>query len=76
MFETALRKQQWLSPFVEHLITLIIRKLVKLKSSLVSKLFKAGLKFIIVIVQSKTEIVQAMDIAQSAARIIGETVSK
>ena len=76
MFETALRKQQWLSPFVEHLITLIIRKLVKLKSSLVSKLSKAGLKFIIVIVQSKTEIVQAMDIAQSAARITGETVSK
>ena len=76
MFETALRKQQWLSPFVEHLITLLIRKLVKLKSSLVSKLSKTGLKFIIVIVQSKTEIVQAMDIAQSAARIIGETVSK
>ena len=43
----------------------------KLKSSLVRKLSKARLKFIIVIVQSKTEIVQAMHIVQSPARIIG-----
>ena len=57
--------------FVEYLITLLIRKLVKLKSSLVRKLSKARLKFIIVIVQSKTEIVQAMHIVQSPARIIG-----
>ena len=57
-------------------ITLLIRKLVKLKSSLVPKLSKAWLKFIIVTVQSKTEIVQTMHIVQSAARIIGETVSK
>ena len=76
MFETALRKQQWLASFVEHLITLLIRKLVKSKSSLVRKLSKAPLKFIIVIIQSKTEIVQSMHIVQSAARIIGETVSK
>ena len=52
-----------------------MRKLVKLKSSLVRKLSKARLKFIIAIVQSKTEIVQSMHIVQSAARIIGETVS-
>ena len=57
-------------------ITLLIRKLVKLKSSLVPKLSKAWLKFIIVTVQSKSEIVQTMHIVQSAARIIGETVSK
>ena len=76
MFETALRKQQWLAPFVEHLITVLIRKLLKLKLSLVRKLSKARLKFIIAIVQSKTEIVQSIYIAQSAARIIGETVSK
>ena len=57
-------------------ITLLIRKLVKLKSSLVPKLSKAWLKFIIVTVQSKTEIAQTMHIVQSAARIIGETVSK
>ena len=76
MFETALWKQQWLAPFVEHLITLLIRKLVKLKLSLVRKLSKGRLKFIIVIVQSKTEIVQTMHIVQSAAIIIGETVSK
>ena len=76
MFETALRKQQWLAPFVEHLITVLIRKLLKLKLSLVRKLSKARLKFIIAIVQSKTEIVQSMHIVQSAARIIGETVSK
>ena len=50
--------------------------LVKLKSSLVRKLFKARLKFIIVIVQSKTEIVQTKQIVQSATRIIDETVSK
>ena len=76
MFETALRKQQWLAPFVEHLITVLIRKLLKLKLSLVRKLSKARLKFIIAIVQSKTEIVQSIYIVQSAARIIGETVSK
>ena len=76
LFETTLRKQQYLAPFVEHLITLLIRKLIKLKSSLVRKLSEANLKFIIVIVQSKTEIVQTMDIVQSAARIIGKTVSK
>ena len=75
MFENALQKQQWLVPFVEHLITLLMRKLVKLKSSLVRKLSKARLKFITAIVQSKTEIVQSMHIVQSAARIIGETVS-
>ena len=46
----ALQKQQWLAPFVEHLITLLIRKQVKLKSSLVRKLSKARLKFINVIV--------------------------
>ena len=72
MFETALRKQQWLAPFVEHLISLLIRKLVKLKSSLVRKLSKAWLKFIIVIVQSKSEIAQTMRIVQRAAKIIGE----
>ena len=71
LFKTALWKQQLLAPFVEYLITLLIRKLVKLKSSLVRKLSKARLKFIIVIVQSKTEIVQAMHIVQSPARIIG-----
>ena len=65
-----------MAPFVEHLVTLLIRKLVKLKPSLVRKLSKARLKFMIVIVQSKTEIVQTMHIVQSAARIIGETVSK
>ena len=51
-------------------------KLVKLKSSVTSKFSKARLKFILVIVQSKTQIVQSMQIVQSAARIIGETVSK
>ena len=60
--ETALQKQHWLAPLVENLITLLIRKLVKLKSSLVRKLSKARLKFIIVIVQNKTEIVQTMHI--------------
>ena len=60
--ETALQKQHWLAPLVENLITLLIRKLVKLKSSLVRKLSKARLKFIIVIVQNKTEIVQTMQI--------------
>ena len=76
LFETALQKQQWLARFVEHLITLLIWKLVKLKSSLVRKLSKAQLKFIIAIVQSKTEIAQTMRIVESATRIIGETVSK
>ena len=57
-------------------MTLSIRKLVKLKSSIVSKFSKARQKFIIVIVQMKTEIVQSMQIVQSTARIIGETVSK
>ena len=47
-----------------------------MKSSLVRKLSKARLKFIIVIVQSKTEIVRTMHTVQSAARIIGENVSK
>ena len=75
MFENALQKQQWLAPFVEHFTTLLMRKLVKLKSSLVRKLSKARLKFIIAIVQSKTEIAQSMHIVQSAARIIGETIS-
>ena len=42
-------------------------KLVKLKSSMTSKFSKAQLKFIIVIVQSKTEIIQSMQILQSAA---------
>ena len=76
MFETALLKQQLVAPFVEHFIALLTRKLVKLRSSLVRKLSKARLKFIIVIVQSKTEIEQSMYIVQSAARLIGETVSK
>ena len=76
LFETALQKQQWLARFVVHLITLLIWKLVKLKSSLVRKLSKAQLKFIIAIVQSKTEIAQTMRIVESATRIIGETVSK
>ena len=75
MFETALRKQRLLAPIVEH-SSLLIRKLVKLKLSLVRKLSKARLKFIIVIAQSKTEIVQTMHNVQSATRIIGETVSK
>ena len=65
-----------MAPFVEGLITLLTRKFTKLKSRLVRKFCKAQLKFIIVIVQSKTEIVQSMHIVQSAARIIGETVSK
>ena len=47
-----------------------------MKSSLVRKLSKARLKFIIVIVQSKTEIVRTMHTVQSTARIIGENVSK
>ena len=76
LFETILRKQQWPALLVEHLITVLIRKLVKLKSFLVGKLSKAQLKFIIVIVQCKTEIVQSMHIVQSAAGSIGETVSK
>ena len=76
MFETALLKQQLVAPFVEHFIALLTRKLVKLRSSLVRKLSKARLKFIIVIVQSKTEIEQSMYIVQSTARIIGDTVSK
>ena len=50
LFETALRKQQWVASFEEHPISLLIRNLVKLKSSLVNKLSKARLKFIIVIV--------------------------
>ena len=41
-----------------------------------SKFTQVQLKFIIVIVQSKTEIVKSMKIVQSAARIIGKTVSK
>ena len=53
-----------------------INKLVKLKLPLVRKLSKVWLKFIIAIVQSKTEIVQTMCTVQSAARIIGETVSE
>ena len=65
-----------MAPFVQHLITSLIRKLVELKSSLVRKLSKARLTFVIVIVQSKTEIVQTMHTVQYAARIIGETVSK
>ena len=66
LFQTTMRKQQWLTPFVEHLITLLIRKLAKLRSSLVRKLSKSWLKFIIV----------SMHIVQSATRIIGETISK
>ena len=46
-----------------------------MKSSLLRKLSKARLKFIIVIVLSKTEIVQSMHIVQNAAGIIGEPVS-
>ena len=59
-----------------HSITLLIGKFKKLKSSLVRKFSKAWLKFIIAIVQSKTEIVESMHIVQIAARINGETVSK
>ena len=70
--ETALRKQQ-LAPFIEHPTTLLIRKLVKLKSSIARKFSKARLKFNIVIVPSKTEIVQSMQIAQSALKFIGKT---
>ena len=51
-------------------------KLVKLKSSTASEFSKAWLRFIIVIVQNKTYIVQSMQIVKSAARLIGETVSK
>ena len=50
LFETALQKQQWLVPFVEDHITLVKRKLVKSKSSLLHKPSKDRLKFIIVIV--------------------------
>ena len=52
------------------------KKISKIEIVLSTKLSKAWLKFIIVIVQSKTEIVQTMHIVRSAARIIGETVSK
>ena len=45
----------------------------KLKLPLVRKLSKVWLKFIIAIVQSKTEIVQTMRTVQS---FIGETVSE
>ena len=69
LFQTTLQKQQWLTPFVEYLITLLIRKSVKLRSSLVHKLYKPRLRFIIVIVQS-------MHIVQSATGIIGKTISK
>ena len=54
----------------------VITELVKSKSPLVRKLSKTRLRFVIVIVQSKTEVVQSKHIVQSAARIIGETVSK
>ena len=54
----------------------IIRELVKSKSPLVGKLSKTRLRFVIVIVQTKTEVVQNKHIVQSAARIIDETVSK
>ena len=47
-------------PFVEHPITLSITKFVKLKSSIVYKFFNARWKFNVVIVQSKTEIVQSI----------------
>ena len=49
--------------------------LVKLKSSIAPKLPKVRLKFIVVIVQSKTEVVKSTLIVPSAARINGETVS-
>ena len=52
------------------------KKVSKIEIVLSTKLSKAWLKFIIVIVQSKTEIVQTMHIVQSAPRIIGEIVSK
>ena len=51
-------------------------KFVKLKSSIVSKFSQVRLKFIIVIVQSKNEIIKSMQIVQTVARIIGKTVSK
>ena len=54
----------------------VMRELVKLKSPLVRKLSKTRLRFVIVIAQSKTEVAQSKHIVQSAARIIGETVSK
>ena len=53
-----------------------VNKKVEIEIVLSTKLSKAWLKFIIVIVQSKTEIVQTMHIVQSAPRIIGEIVSK
>ena len=52
------------------------KKISKIEIVLSTKLSKAWLKLIIVIVQSKTEIVQTMHIVRSVARIIGETVSK
>ena len=52
------------------------KKVSKIEIVLSTKLSKAWLKFIIVIVQSKTEIVQTMHIVQSVPRIIGEIVSK
>ena len=49
-------------------------KLVKLKSPIVPKFSQVQLKFIIIIVPSKNKFVKSMQIVQSAARIIGETV--
>ena len=48
----------------------------KIEIALGMQLSKVSLKFVIVIVQSKTEIIQTMHIVQSAARIIDEAVSK
>ena len=47
-----------------------IWKLVKLKSSISPKFSKARLKFIIVIVKSKTEIVQSIKIVQSGLELM------
>ena len=47
-----------------------IWKLVKLKSSISSKFSKARLKFIIVIVKSKTEIVQSIKVVQSGLELM------
>ena len=52
------------------------KKVSKIEIVLNTQTPQSGLKFIIVIVLSETEIVQSMHIVQNAARIIGEPVSK
>ena len=48
--------------------TLSIKRLIKLKLSIVHRFFQARLKLIIVIGQGNTEIVQNMQVVQSAAK--------